>query len=65
MEACWPTPLRPATKGRLLLLMIPLMFMLFSGTPPVSGKMLLLGLEKGRPLIWVSAMIPVTTLADG
>ena len=27
--------------------------------------MLSLGLEKGRPLIWVLAMIPVTTLADG
>ncbi|KAF5467226.1 hypothetical protein F2P56_017074, partial [Juglans regia] len=65
VEAWGPTPLRPAMNGRLLLLIIPLRFAFVNGTPPVSGKISLLGLEKGRPLIWVSVMIPVTTLADG
>ncbi|KAF5453508.1 hypothetical protein F2P56_028405, partial [Juglans regia] len=65
VEAWGPTPLRPAMMGRLLLLTIPLRSALLSGTPPVSGKMLSLGCVKGRPLNWVFAMIPVTTLADG
>lgn len=59
-------PLRPVRNGRLLLLLRrPLRFWFVSGTPPETGKMLSLGLEKGRPFIWVLAMIPVTTLADG
>ena len=66
VEAWDPTPVRPARNGRLLLsLMRPLRFGSVIGTPPLIGKMLLLGLVKGRPLIWVSAIIPVTTLADG
>ena len=66
VEDWGPMPLRPARNGRLLLLLRrPLRFSFVSGTAPETGKMLSLGLEKGRPLIWVLAMIPVTTLADG
>lgn len=53
-------PLKPARNGRLLLLTIPLM--LFSGTPPVTGKTWLLGVEKGTTLALEEATIPVTTL---
>ena len=48
----------------LLLLMRPLL-PLSSGTPPLIGKTPPLALEKGRPLIWVLAVIPLTTLAEG
>lgn len=62
-----PAPLfRPARKGRLflLLLMKPLMLEFGNGVPPLTGKKLLLGFEKGA-FVTALAMIPVTALADG
>ncbi|KDO67796.1 hypothetical protein CISIN_1g029401mg [Citrus sinensis] len=59
-------PLRPVRKGTLSGFMMSLrLFWVKSGVPPWTGKKLSLDLEKGMPLISVSAMIPVTTLADG
>lgn len=59
-------PLRPAMEGMLsrLLLRKPLRLLLFRGVPPLTGKMLLFGFEKGT-LATVLAMNPVTTLTDG
>lgn len=59
-------PVRPAKEGRLLRLLLrkPLRLLLFRGVPPLTGKMLLLGFEKGT-LATVLAMSPVTTRTDG
>ena len=60
-------PLKPARKGRLLLLLM--MFLRLSllskGSVPWIGKKLSLGFENAMPLPSELAMIPVTTLADG
>ena len=57
-------PLSPVRNGMLLLLIRPLL-PLRRGTPPLIGKTPPLALEKGRPLISVLVVIPLTTLAEG
>ncbi|PON75332.1 hypothetical protein PanWU01x14_042990 [Parasponia andersonii] len=61
-----PLPLSPVRNGRLLRLLLrkPLMLELVNGVAPLTGKMLLFGLENGT-FSTVLATSPVTTRAVG